>query len=58
MGDSKTRGLEDDMFTKGRCGARDNMDLRTCGLRDVWTRRRCELGHVDSETCGLGDVWT
>ena len=53
-------GLRDDVeFT------RDDVDLRTCGLRDVWTRRRCKLGLMDSETCGLwevcmglGDLWT
>ena len=69
MGDSKTRGLEDDMFTKGRCGVRDNVDLRTCGPGedvnwDMWTRRRVDLGTCgtrglwDSVKCGLRDVWT
>ena len=49
MRDSKTRGLEDDV------------DLGTCGLGDVWTRRSVESGTcgtlrlVDSGMCGLGN---
>ena len=35
----------------GDVWARKRKDLETCRLEDVWTR-----GHADSRACGLGDV--
>ena len=50
MRDSETLGLGDDVGTmSGRCAARGDMELGTCGLRDGRV-------HMDSGTCGLEDV--